>query len=391
MSKAHKGSRLILKEQVVAVPFESAHFDYNIDATGICFGDIVEPTNRSTYTMRPSEGYFGGGVGIDEGTINLSNISDSGWNLNVNNFQGYFSVSTSTSGMETSAIFNFGPKSNISGGGWQVAQYSHGYGSQWVSGNSYTWSIYIKRLNSEAKAISVRLIESNAVSPQGPTISIDDNVPIGEWQRISGSWTASSSASASQFYITARETSSFEVANPQIEQKNYPTSFTRGNRGAGLIEYDGKVIDKNKGAVSCWIKIVQTGNWRRIVAFSTSNDLNFDINGNRLRMKLSGTSIYATNDLEYDRWYHVACSWGEGGEKIYINGKLEGSHTSKTGIAIVDSRIGIGARTDYNSPLNGIISDLVIYGSQITDEEIEAVYISQQPLYNPYDYRAFSL
>ena len=63
MSQAHKNSRLLIKDVIYAVPFETALFNFNEDAIGIQYGDIVKPMGTPVATFK-KDGKFGNGVEV---------------------------------------------------------------------------------------------------------------------------------------------------------------------------------------------------------------------------------------------------------------------------------------------------------------------------------------
>ncbi|MNS72114.1 hypothetical protein D3C72_1055150 [compost metagenome] len=66
MSQAHKGSRLLIKDAIYAVPYESAHFNFNEDFYGFQYGDIIKPVVTPVATL--VDGKFGKAVSLQEAT-----------------------------------------------------------------------------------------------------------------------------------------------------------------------------------------------------------------------------------------------------------------------------------------------------------------------------------
>jgi hypothetical protein len=411
MSNAHKGSRLILKDQLIATNFNSTHFDYNVDATGICFGELVEPSVGSIYTQKPIEGKFGGGVAVEEGTTNLAIISDSRWMLNKSNYQGIMTL-TDYDYFNTSMLYNFKPRLDPSGGGWQVAGYSHG--TTFTSGSAHTWSIYLRKLTSDN--LTVRLVDSNAANQQGATVIFTGNV--GEWNRIQSTWTPTVNTGGAWFYVSANETASFELADPQIEKKAFPTSFTVGTRYSGSPIYDAKkILNPYRGSVSFWFNPLSRNpevypSLFTAGAYSADNSQDWLCvyygsgwsSGNQMTLGITGKGsgafqVSSLLTIIANKWYFVVARWdrdlSKGVLRVYrddgtyadsIVGNYNFTPPSFTDV----TNLYIGKGWGSPNTVNGMFSDIVIDREYISDDEMNARYFSNKPMYNPYDYRSFS-
>lgn len=400
MSSAHKGSRLLLSGNTIAVDFSTTYLNFNNDATGIQFGNFVQQSSNSVYTLRQYEGRFGGGIAIEEGTTNL-----------ISNTNG--TASTLTTGGTTPPIVSlvndtsnpFGTQS------WQVTFPSGGTtgynGSRAITGNypivsggiysSFAWINIPDGLENQ-----VTLYNTGS---WGTASLIQTGKKIGVWKefKIQNQTVGSNGTNYLTIYLNASISSplTLSLGACQTEQKGFSTSYVSGTRANGRATYPSSIINRPQGTVSCWVNSETSGAWRRIISFVGTNavngitDLNFDIEPtNIIRLKADPSySVASTGNIgQLNTWYHVGCSWGSSGLKLYINGNLDSSlSTFTSGITIADSTISIGARqTDNADFLNGILSDMAIYQTQLSDEDMKAIFISNRPLYNPYDYRAIA-
>lgn len=415
MSNAHKGSSLILSGNAIPVEYSSAYLDFNYDPSGVMYGELLEPNGSPVYSMRPFEGRFGGGIAIEQGTTNLANISDSNWSINQNQYSGTATVTTSSNpNFATSCLFWFS-NPPASGSSWEVGQYTHGVAT-WVTGNAYTWSIYGRRLTNDTINISLR--DGSGTNPQGSSINLTGN--IGEWVRLENTWTPTITSGGSQFYISGPSLASFELANPQIERKPFSTSFVNGTRANSSLHYDNRIINPNEGTVSFWFNTLDNipdsytslftiGNYTNPVTqdwftlyhgsgWSSGNTITFDIANGQTGQ---GVSLSVTNTFQPYTWYLVTARWKSGSNMritLYLpNGsKIDNNTTynitvptfAKTGNT--DLYIGQvwGGGTGW---VNGMFSDFVVDKRYLSDDELDARFISNRAVVNPFDKRAYAL
>lgn len=412
MSNAHKGSRLLLSGNIIPVDFSTAHINFSNDATGIQYGNFVQQSSNSIYTLRQYEGKFGGGIAIEEGTTNL--ISNPMFDSNISGWAvGNLATPSWNNGFNDIKINNgYMYVTGSSGNGFIQGPVYHGL----ISGSTYTVSAYVE---GDGMDIYNKVTVGGTVFYSGSGV-YDDYT----WSTSSHRFTkindrgiyrvditfalnqGSHSGNALDYFqprvgLNASNLN-LKVYGYQLENKAFSTSLVNGTRANGRVTYTSNIVNKAQGTASCWVNSETSGGgWRRIIAFVGANsvngitDLNFDIEPNNIiRLKADPSySVASTGNIgQPNTWYHIACSWGSSGLKVYINGNLDSTNASFTsGITALDSTLSIGARqTDSADFVNGIISDFAIYQTQLSDEDIKAIFISNRPLYNPYDYRAIA-
>jgi hypothetical protein len=400
---------LILKDQVIAVPFNSTHFDYNMDATGIQYGDLVEPTVSSVYTLRPNEGRFGVGVSVEQGTTNL-------WTGIINSYNNYATSGNMTHTLvpltetymgQTIYRLTMTPVSANALSHVQTTLSGHGVmgstGFNYLSGNTYMTSIYWRPVNKSD--ISVGGTASNIAGwTDVGTQQLNNN-----WNRSVSKWFDTTNRTDGKYWsfkcpsAIANEPIIIDWTCPQIEQKTYPTSYVLGTRANGLLSYPKEVVNTDEGCISFWLYASTLGNSNgsSYPVFSSGIDNGcFDFlidktGGHYLRVynTVGGANTQLQPTLTYDAWNHIVVYWKKNVEVgIYVNGVL-----NKNSVSPVDWS------TNYNNNSTGfyvgsgirsnpqiIVSDLKIDKKMPTAEDVSVWYMSNQPFYNPYDYRAFS-
>lgn len=86
--------------------------------------------------------------------------------------------------------------------------------------------------------------------------------------------------------------------------------------------------------------------------------------------------VYGMAKLDTGQWYHVACVFDAGVQRIYINGKLRQSLSRPfQKIRNCDTTMWVigGFVNELPVYFNGVIDDIRIYNRAITDEELEAL------------------
>jgi hypothetical protein len=409
MSNAHFGSRLVLSGNVIPVGFADAHFDFNKDATGIQFGNLVIPSTTSIYTNRPVEGKFGGGIAVEQGTANMWTTAP----VIYSNFgSGNQIISTITPLSETymgQPVYRLQmtPVSANAVTDMQTNLASHGIMSNnpqftFQSGNTYMASVYWRAYKSD---IVVGGTASN-ISGWSDVGTYSSN---SGWNRSVAKWLGIANGTDNKFWafkspsVVANETITIDWTCPQIEQSTALTSFTSGTRGNGLVRYPTSVINIPQGFMSFWMYARTDSNSFGSVPnplFSAGIDGCFDLlisstGTNYLRgYNSSGGNTQLNPHIKFDKWSHVVVYWNRNVELgIYIDGALDMKNTSPVdwqGYYFSNATgfyIGSGIRSNPNI----VLSDLRIGTTFPSAEDVSAWYTSQVPFYNPFDKRAYAL
>jgi len=86
-----------------------------------------------------------------------------------------------------------------------------------------------------------------------------------------------------------------------------------------------------------------------------------------------GNTVLATNT-----WYHLAATWDGATVKLYVNGVLDATPTSRTGSISTDTRpVYLGGRWGATDVTNGSVDDVRLYSRALTQPEIAAMMVPQ--------------
>lgn len=422
MSNSHKGSRLQLSGNPFVLDFQTEYHDFNRDESGIQFGSLVMPNSNSVFTIRPYEGLFGGGIAVEEGTTNLisnpmfdSNIS--GWgvgsNISTLNWSGGFNdIKSGVGYMYISGLsgngFAQGPtyRGLISGSTYSVSAYVEGDGidiynkvtcggTVFYSGSAfddYTWSPNLHRYT-KINDRGLYRIEITFSLNQG---AHSGNVLDSFQPRI---------GLLSGNYINAK------VYGYQFENKSFSTSIVNGTRAKGLLQYSDGGLNHLQGTIAFWYK--PSILWTDTVTSNGSNEGSHDdlftwgipgqnncIWGRNERENKAinfwygpANCSYPTINLSGNNFTHIAFTWQQGGNAtLYINGKSVATSGLGTQARPSTGYFEVGTRQGGSFPnANGIINDFIVSPTFMSAEDISSIYLSNRPLFNPYDKRTYAL
>lgn len=412
MSNAHKGSLLQLSGNLISVDKNTtflAHYD--ITENDVLFG--ISPSAGAVFTMRQLEGKFGGGIAVEEGTINLSNVtSTSTWN---NSGQSIFTSNDNTVGVPVSGVPVYSLKS-LSGNS------EFGIGTANVTGNGYysvsVWA-YLNTVtgeNGNFPTIREYYASSNTMKQSlyyydqfGNSYGSWSSVPQNQWINMKyENWLTTSGTvqilissylnmSGSTLYMTA----------PQVENKPFATSFTNGTRPDGNIIYPNNgVLNPSEGCINIWVNVrnkLPDSGWR-MVFVTKDNGTNSGVETNQIRFGFvnnwntwhwkfegsGGNTFYQTMAVTQG-WHMFTCNWDiqAGFIKYYYDGNLMFTSTDTSCIpSIFYSKFWLGYWTAIGQDSSEhIIDELRIDRVSRTDDEISSWYISNQPFYPKGIYR----
>lgn len=412
MSNAHKGSRLQLKDEIIPVGFDSAHFDFNRDESGVRFGKLIEPSGGAVFTIRPVEGKFGGAISVEKGTTNL-------WSGGINIYNNFASNGQMTASLTPLSETFMGypiyrltmtPISSNAVNDVKSNLYSHGVESNdtftFASGTTYMSSVYWRPVNKDDITVGG---EASNISGWSDISTYSAN---GNWNysvskmlnTISGGGIDRKYWSFDSPSAVANEPIIIDWACPQVEQSTYSTSYVSGNaRSNGMIKYDRELISPKEGCISFWMYATSSGNsgGNPNPIFSAGYDGCFDLlmekttGAGYLRFYTSGNaSTQLRPNLKYDAWSHVVVYWKRNIEVgIYIDGVLDSYNQTPVDWEQFywDNATGFYLGSGIRSNPQIMISDLRIDRKMPTAEDIGTWYLSGRPFFNPFDGRAYAL
>ncbi|MDP5273685.1 LamG-like jellyroll fold domain-containing protein [Chengkuizengella axinellae] len=395
MSQAHKKSKLLLKEQLIPVDFQTFHMNCHRDASAIYRGDVAMPTSE-LYTLREEEGVFGGNaIAIEEATENIISSQSidghgSSWVKQSETFQGQDVYKNTVTNPNTGNNFGFRSGTNY------VLQ---------PTDTHITLNFWIKLITDPGTMYGYVMVHYNngdfidvikhswSYSPN-PFNKTDY---IYKWTKVTSTVQLNSLSGRTPSHIDAwyvyKDNASegeMDISMIQIEAKSFPTSFVHGTRSIGELTYP-LVVDPNYFTINFWLKAHENYGDFYINLYVPDHDNRVYFRPNNATSitggKVIGGSINSTSSLTIDSiydWnmYTIVSNFEY--MSVYQNGKL-----------LAEANVGLlsGSSTDiiFNdySRMNFLIDELRIDPVTYSAEEIESWYIFMKPFINPYDYRAY--
>jgi len=162
-----------------------------------------------------------------------------------------------------------------------------------------------------------------------------------------------------------------------------------GHAGDGAYDFSGGNYYINAAApnvanwtVSAWVKRASgVNNYKGIVEWSTAgslrNGIGLDNTGKPAIIYGTGFRTDTSVDVDDDQWHHLVGTYsGAGTQKLYLDAmELSLGGETGPGPASAPSVLRIGDFTAYNYYFGGIIDDVRIYNSALSDKEVNALYI----------------
>jgi len=461
VSNAHKGARLLLSGNQVVIDFASTYLDFNCDASGIEYGNLVLPIGNTVATIR-SDGRFDGAIAVEQGTTNLINNGDLS-QYSVNNSVGWDNSLNGTlvpsnswasgynSGV-TSANVGYHAHINTERFGypvWEFIDMNGQFGSnlrhRWLGASQYMtnninssfgWSggstvtisfdMMVDNVNKQIQSGIYHPDTGNSMG-FGNTLKYHTCTQPFVWQRVNNTFTIDATwnitGSATLYLYGHYGINGYEgvawVKNIQVETKKFGTSFANGTRANGYLHYDKGIFDPHEGTITFWYNtqanmpdqypsLFSVGAWSspaiydwfalyRGSGWNNGNQLSLGI-ANGVTGETAGLSINYT--FQPFTWYLISTRWSYSQNLLKVtifppNGaKVESSSTYNINVPIfskyTDFQIGQAWNNGTNM-INGIFSDFVIDKRYISDDELSARFLSNQPVFCPYDKRAYAL
>lgn len=382
--QSHKGQTLPLKNRVIPVDTNTlflAHYD--ITANDVLRG--IAPTGTPVFTMR-SDGYFGGGIAVEESTVNLyaSPENHSSFTKPDGTITSYL-YATSASGHSIHRI------QKASGTSQTYASFRQCFPV--TAGATYTLSFKIKMISGPLNNVVAHFGGSNKAS-----IAKRD---IGDgWYFCEYTAPYGGTGLCVGIGFNGTEALDLLATELQVEQKLFPTSFIDGTRPISDLAYPNSLIQgAQEGTVVFWYKpsalstgyevLVRASRWETgyegwsILKQDNSNQICFEYG------KL-GTLVFnaitPVDVLTVNEWHFVVARWRASNIKISVfkqDGTLSEASTDGAvwGLNYTD-HIQIGRDPASNNyQVNGMFDELRIDSVYRSDDEILAWYYSNSPFW----------
>jgi hypothetical protein len=179
------------------------------------------------------------------------------------------------------------------------------------------------------------------------------------------------------FLLTTIVFVNFSMAQPGSGQmlelngsSNYVDCGTINNSGSEITLQGWVYVDQFKSSspyISSMIGTETTNN-QACIRFGdaglAANKVQFILLFGSTYLKLNGTT-----ELDTDRWYHIAATYGSSGMKIYINGVLEASN-SATGSFSSNSNFALGRNYASSRILDGYLDEMSVFTVEVSQTTI---------------------
>ena len=250
-----------------------------------------------------------------------------------------------------------------------------------TSGNTYTGSIYVRKVSGSDTAILKDVNNSST--------SIDITT---EWKRFHT--TATATSGNGRLYIQPQSDGDvIEVFGAQLEEGSYPTSYIPNHSGGSetrdadvtSVTSVSSLIGQTEGTIYCEFEYngaADSGVFNRIIGLGTGvtqnrillakNDTTaelvaFAVTGGTTQVfqAIAGTSIIGH--------HKVAISYKANEYKVYLDGELEFTDTSASVPATTDVYIGTAEDGTTNNELGGIVKESIIYKEVLSEDNCKAL------------------
>lgn len=273
-----------------------------------------------------------------------------------------------------------------------------------IYSDEWTFSCYVRRKDGAPVNIPTVYMYANAQddgarinSNAGPTGIID----CGDgWYRVYRTEKLSEPAQIQLVGFTGLTKNTEWYMNGWMLEPRFgpPTSWIpiASSRPLGRLWYPKELINLNSFTISCWFNIPyvhQTptknygiyGNWYHslieLCPMSNRGETGLSLvctpSANysptrkiHLRWAGSARGIFGTTTIQDNTWYHLIITYDGITYKVYVNGNLEGSHTSGVSSIYNDTVLMIGG--GYFGKGYSLIDEVRIESRAISEEEVQA-------------------
>ena len=158
--------------------------------------------------------------------------------------------------------------------------------------------------------------------------------------------------------------------------------FDGPNTGTYVQVADSAALDlTNELTVAAWVYLRSTPSELYTIV---SKDTNFEYHIDSQRRVYwwwneddgSNTvrTITTAERIDLDRWYHVAITYRAGGQRVYINGNLEGSASFNDDLATNSAPLFVGRDLDFDSRIfDGYVDEVRVIADALTQAEVQAL------------------
>lgn len=347
---------------------------------------LIDSTNSWDYgriiaTFRTDEGRYGNAVAIESATTNLiPNSEDPSNGMMVSNgWEGYVAERVIGPTGKLDALKIVVPETG--GDGFYTRTFPI---SGATANRVFTTSVYVKG----SGEIRADLSEFGGVE-MDPTDFAKGNVITltNEWKRISSTGSIKANDRDTiharlRGFSGGRE---LYIWHPQVEENNFPTSYTPSQRGAGFLSYPREVLNLSSFTFNAWVKINSYTNKSQPIfemSASVTQRMSFSHNSstNKLGLYITGSGDITSEKVPPIReWYMATLTYDGTTYKIYYNGEEIASKEAIPYDITPEDEFYIGGKN--LGALDGFIDSVRIDKTVATPSEILSWYVGG-PHYN---------
>ncbi len=341
-----------------------------------------------------------GGVFIEEGTTNkITNPSFDHSTYNTN----WDAVGANLTALEnsTAPYYKFGSKSlKLIANASAIAGTSNmdtiGIDPNSTASHTLSFYVYDGTTGNVGGTISSSIIKPiwEGVAQSGGTYTDMG----GGWWRVT--YATTTTDSSNEYGVEVQASKTVYIDGLQLEEKAYATTYVDGSLGTGYawtgtaneststrtasdLKYSTTSnINTNTGTISFWVKPKDVSSYNvahKLISINGGEGASgigvFTQAGN-FRYSYPGSAPWAGVSGTENTWYHVTLTWNTTGSSIiYYNNGVAVSTQTNFSTPTLGSIIGVGVNpTGSDAQGNSIISDLRIYSSALTSNQVGDLY-----------------
>jgi len=260
-----------------------------------------------------------------------------------------------------------------------------------VTGNTNVTRFYVQ-LTSASNARIVGQVGVVTIMPSA----------IGSWQMEQSSWTGSFgeviNSAGDYLHGTARGVSDTGDVAPLPARQGDPGTcrygnFNDGGYSTGRVEVadDSRLDLESELTLTAWVRPTHLSgsffnpNLLEDVIVSKGDNYKLSVNTDgKLVLDWGGGSLESTSSLSEDTWAHVAATFKNGEQKLYINGELKASSASNDSLSVNSTELSISGPASwfvlfYEGSFEGQIDEVQIYSSVLSASGINIIYQQTHP------------
>lgn len=304
---------------------------------GLIDGNAYWSDGIAVASIRKKEGRYGNAIAIEQGRTNVIQQPNdpTQWTISIDTAYGYVSHSFVDTEFGIKALRK--TIKNVAKTDYRGTLTTIPWNTPRNMNTPYTFSIYARLISGDGNLS----LDFEGKKEDGSRVDIQKSFALTtEWTRCTLTSTLASADFASingsmKVYTNpgpvADSLSTIDIVMPQMEQSDYPTSFTATSRPDGFLQYPKDVINTEEGTISMWVYTYGASTSPSPVYSSGVDNgagaFDFLISQSDkpyVRMINANGSVQLRPDIGmFDQWNHIVVTWKKGTFfRFYGNGIL---------------------------------------------------------------------